>query len=123
MKSYILLLGFIDYVLDNLEPTSDRLQIRNYLLSTIYAKLITQLLEFPELQSIVTKLNFQLDDGQSFLEQMQKFDNALSQANMTQVDLNQTFIRTSKEVIIQFVKTAKPKIISEMTTAIDKIFS
>lgn len=123
MKSYILLLGVIDYVLDNLKPTSDRLQIRDHLLNTIYAKLITQLLESPELQSIVAKLNPQLDNSQSFLDQMQKFSSAFSQASMPQVDLDQAFIKVSKEVTIQFVRSTEPKLIPEITTTVNKIFS
>lgn len=123
MKSYILLLGVIDYVLDNLKPTNDRLQIRNHLLNTIYAKLITQLLESPELQNIVAKLNPQLDSSQSFLDQMQKFSSAFSQASMPQVDLDQAFISVSKEVIIQFVRSTEPKLIPEITTTVNKIFS
>ncbi len=118
---YITTLGIIDFVLDSVGASTNRLEIRDQLLSAIMSGFNSKLLDQPQIARKMQEVSVQLGEQDSFQASLQKIATGLDQTDLSGIDLNQFLIDETKSVLTDFVSKSKPKDNAEVLETIQLV--
>lgn len=105
---YLLILGLIDQILDDLSINNDRLEIRNQLLSAMSITIADKLLNQPDLAKSVSEISSHYDPKSSLEDILKLFQQDLSNNTLDNSDYQPIIFDSVKQSLTSFVEKISP---------------